>query len=441
MKYLDLIIKYGTILFVFLIPWQARLILVEGNINGGYWEYGTQSLYATEVLFFVLLVALLAKGALAIKHNKPSFSFKRLKSPIGILAILIIWSGLSIIWSVNSSVALEHWIVLLEAGVIFLVLISRVVSFNGLAWTIIASGFIQATIAITQSLLQVVPGSTIFGMAQQTADMLGTSVVETDSSRWLRAYGTFPHPNILGGWLVVSLLSLIAVSRGLVQEVKGAKDKITKMRFAIRYLFFAVIVFGLLATFSRSAWLAALIGIGIFIIISIKEKLFRRLAIKLTGILIIVVVLFGALFPDQLSSRINNQDRLEVKSTQERVAGFGEAWEVIKQNRILGTGIGNYGLAVHQDIDNSQPSYYYQPAHNVLMLVWAELGIVVLFSILYFLSSIFMRKKRMRILRAGILFLPIIIISLFDHYLWSLYSGMMILMVYFSIFFLKLGKK
>jgi O-antigen ligase len=278
-------------------------------------------------------------------------------------------------------------------------------------------------------------------MAQQTADMLGTSVVETDSSRWLRAYGTFPHPNILGGWLVVSLLSLIAVSRGLVQEVRGAKDKITKMRFAIRYLFFAVIVFGLLATFSRSAWLAALIGIGIFIIISIKEKLFRRLAIKLTGILIIVVVLFGALFPDQLSSRINNQDRLEVKSTQERVAGFGEAWEVIKQNRILGTGIGNYGLAVHQDIDNSQPSYCYQPAHNVLMLVWAELGIVVLFSILYFLSSIFMRKKRMRILRAGILFLPIIIISLFDHYLWSLYSGMMILMVYFSIFFLKLGKK
>src|SRR3990167_7497242 len=131
MKFLNAVIQYGILLFVFLIPWQARLILVPGSINGGlpageagYWEYGTQSLYATEVLLFVVLVAVITKGALAIKHQKPDFSFKKLYSPLGMLAVLVAWSGLSITWSVDHSVGLEHWIVLIEAGVVFLILAS-----------------------------------------------------------------------------------------------------------------------------------------------------------------------------------------------------------------------------------------------------------------------------------------------------------------------------
>ncbi|MDP6571609.1 MAG: hypothetical protein QF747_02120, partial [Patescibacteria group bacterium] len=106
----DFIIKYGTLVFVFLIPWQARLILVEGSINGDYWEYGTQSLYATEVLLFLILIALIAKGTHALKHKKPQISVKKLYTPLGAFAILVVWSGLSIIWSSDSSVSLEHWI-------------------------------------------------------------------------------------------------------------------------------------------------------------------------------------------------------------------------------------------------------------------------------------------------------------------------------------------
>jgi len=50
-----------TLLFVFLIPWQARWISSIGKINGREWEYGTQSLYATEILLGVILVAVIAK--------------------------------------------------------------------------------------------------------------------------------------------------------------------------------------------------------------------------------------------------------------------------------------------------------------------------------------------------------------------------------------------
>lgn len=454
MNILNKIIQYGILLFIFLIPWQARLMLVPGSINGEYWEYGTQSLYATEALLFIVLIAIIARVMVAIRQKTPSFSVRTLYSPLGMLAVLVAWSGLSIIWSHDRSVGLEHWTMLIEAGVVFLIVSSRVVPFNNVLWAIIFSGFVQATIGIAQSFLQIVPASTFFGMAHQSADMLGASVVETAQSRWLRPYGTFSHPNILGGWLALSLMSVAAATRSLVVESRGAKDRTTIMRFAIRYLVFVVALFGLLATYSRSAWIAACAGLAIFIVVSAKEKVFRSYAFVFVGIGIAVVILFGLMFPDQLTSRIIGQNRLEIKSSQERGASLAQSWDVLSKNRLLGTGIGNYGLAVHDQLDANQPAYYYQPVHNIPLLVLAELGIIGGIVITGFFLSFFRRHPERsdspysarngvegyNRLSAGVFLLPFIIIALFDHYLWSVYSGMMMGAVYMGIFWLKLGK-
>ncbi|MBI4215201.1 MAG: hypothetical protein HY602_00560, partial [Parcubacteria group bacterium] len=56
LRFFTYILEYGVYLFVFLLPWQARLILREGSLNGGYWEYGTVSLYAVDLLFLALLI-------------------------------------------------------------------------------------------------------------------------------------------------------------------------------------------------------------------------------------------------------------------------------------------------------------------------------------------------------------------------------------------------
>jgi len=45
-----------ALLFLFLLPWQTRYIWKYGQLNGGYWEYGTGSLYVTEILLWVILV-------------------------------------------------------------------------------------------------------------------------------------------------------------------------------------------------------------------------------------------------------------------------------------------------------------------------------------------------------------------------------------------------
>lgn len=429
MNILNKTIKYGTLLFVFLIPYQARWILVPGEINKGYWEYGTQSLYLTEILLFIVLIALVAKGAIYIRQTRPKFNSNKLYSPLGALILLVAWSGLSILWSIDKSVALEHWAVLIQAIVLLIVISSGAISFKKLSWAIILSATVQAILAFIEFRLQMVPGSTFFGMASQNAGILGTSVIETANGRWLRAYGSFPHPNILGAWLVL----------GIVVLIEKYKIQSTKYK-ELLYIPFAIILIGLLVTFSRSAWLATISYLVIqtsYLFLIGQKKLFLKLFV--VGILFATT--FIALYPDPFIERLRSNSRLEVMSNTERVAGFSQSWEIIKKYPMLGVGIGSYGLAVHQDLDNSQPSYFYQPVHNVGLLIFSELGVVgVLLIALFICLSLRLPAE----VEGGSVFttvaipsitvlVPIIVLVIFDHYFWSLYSGMMISAIYIGI--------
>ncbi len=441
MKFLDIVIRYGTLLFVFLIPWQARLMLVSGSINGQYWEYGTRSLYATEVLLFLVLFAVVAKGAASVLARKPGFSMRRLTSPAGALVLLLAWAGVSILWSVERGVAFEHWLVLVSGVAVFLIVASGAASFSRLSWAVIISGSIQAILAFVQFRLQEVGGSTWLGMAYQHASILGTSVVETDMMRMLRAYGSFPHPNMLGGWLVLSLLLA-------VNEVR---------RTPFAYIAIALLSVGLAVTFSRSAWLAFGAGLAIYILIALiglLQSRVRSFAMTRRGALALVVIalfvgVLVASYPEPFKERVFGSGRLEVKSYEERSGGISESLSLIKQHPLVGVGVGNYGLAVHRDIDAGKPAYYYQPVHNMSLLVFAELGFIGLILMIWFLLSLrpaesagkAILSSYGRLLSAGVFLIPLALLSLFDHYLWSLYSGMMIGAVYMGIFYLKLAKK
>ena len=142
-----------------------------------------------------------------------------------------------------------------------------------------------------------------------------------------------------------------------------------------------------------------------------------------------------------MSVRIGLRGRLEAKSNSERIFSLQEGWRIIKTHPVLGVGIGNYGLAVHNEIDSSRQAWFYQPVHNVPMLICAELGIIGILLITYYLLLITFHVVWKEAFIHNVIFLaPILVISLFDHYLWSLYPGMMISAVYFAIFWLMLGK-
>ncbi len=74
-------------------------------------------------------------------------------------------------------------------------------------------------------------------------------------------------------------------------------------------------------------------------------------------------------------TRVANSQRLEIKSTAERVESYKISWQLIKANWLFGAGLGNYTFKVEKEIKKNMPGYYYQPVHNTLFLVWSEIGI------------------------------------------------------------------
>jgi uncharacterized membrane protein YesL len=138
-------------------------------------------------------------------------------------------------------------------------------------------------------------------------------------------------------------------------------------------------------------------------------------------------------FPELMQTRLFGQQRIEQISTQERISGLRDAWQVYKNNWFLGTGPGNYTLALHE-INPTQPYWFYQPVHNAFLLAVIELGVLsfILCSI-FFYTFVSLFKKKYFSFKKDPIFLGFFIgvialalIGLFDHYLHSLYFGLMI---------------
>ncbi len=419
MFFLDKIMKYGVLIFVFLIPWQARIILSEGSINGGYWEYGTTSLYATEIILLFLMLCVVFLSVVRVKKAKFCFSDIHFFSPKFLFLVLIAWAGASVFWSYDKIVALKKLIVLIEAVFVFVVASSGLISKKSLAAAFLLSSTAQAILAMVQFFSQEIYSSTLLGISSQDPADLGVSVVETALRRWLRAYGSFPHPNILAGWIVMGLAFLV---NDLRRKSKTLAD-------IARYPILVILVSGLILTFSRSAWFGFLLFLIVCFFLMAKNGSFFQMA-KTAFVVLITFFVFFTIFKEPIDARLLSEGRLESKSNFDRILSVSEACEIFKLNPFLGVGIGNYGLAVHNYIDNSREAWSYQPVHNTFLLFLAELGSIgtVIFA---FLVLVLAKKSDWRFFIFMII--PVIVISFFDHYFWSLYPGTMMLCAYSGI--------
>jgi len=212
MKFLNKIIEWGVYLFIFLLPWQTRLILKEGDLDG-YWEYGTVSVYGTGILLcflFLLAIVSLVIDKLQIQNYKSQINYKFKITKIATVAIFfLVFASLSIFWAESKIVALMAGLRLVEGVGLFLILQIFNFDWKKFSWAFILSALIQASLGIYQFLIQTTFASKWLGMALHDPATLGTIVVEASSERWLRAYGSLPHPNMLGAFLAIGMFLAI----------------------------------------------------------------------------------------------------------------------------------------------------------------------------------------------------------------------------------------
>lgn len=420
-------IEYLFCLFIFLLPWQTRLIWQEADLNGAVWEYGRFSLYGTEILLWLILFlygAWLIFSGWFKKISAAEF-FSRLKNPAylvyWLLVAFLLLAGLSISWSLDPQLAYLRWFVLIEAGA----LMSLVLVFNlslqriGIAWVAAAVG--QSVFAVSQFFLQYTFANKWLGLAEHRPAAFGSIVLETQSERWLRAYGSLPHPNILAGFLVIALLFLFWLA--FLAKTRGQRIFILTALAAIApALFF---------TFSRSAWLALVFCLLLlyFWLEKRKEQYLKPVFFKMVFLTSLIFIILATLLWPLVFTRLAGQRRLEDASISQRLAYTDQALTLIKGDWLSGQGIGNYTLAVYQKINAAWPGYAYQPVHNLYLLVLAELGIfgAAVFGLALFLLFIsFNRVISWEKVIAFLCLFAVLFISLFDHYFWTLYFGVMV---------------
>lgn len=407
MNYSNKIITWGLCLFVFLLPWQARWIYGESLINGGVFEYGRLSLYGTEIL----LLALLILGIIAKRKAQSA----KLKANIWIF-LLLIWAGLSILWSADKMLAWYGWLRLMEGvGLAWLLAQnSKLKAQNCIILSLIASGVIQSLIAVWQWVVQYSFASKWLGMAFFNPAVAGVSVIDNGAGRFLRAYGSLPHPNILAGFLVICLLAAVIL---IINN--HASPKLIKWLWAG----VAILTMGLFLTFSRAGWLALLLSLILILLVHLRvglKDLMTKRFLAITGLVVLIFGVLTSFYPDLVKTRLAGQARLEVQSNQQRLDLYNQAWPIIKSHWLLGIGLGQYPLKLYQD-NPTLESWAYQPVHDTGVLTLAELGIVGLF--LFIIIVIFAWRAKSPYWP---LLLAILVLGLFDHYFRSFYFGIIL---------------
>jgi len=398
-NYLTKIESFVLIAFLFLLPWQTRLIISAGQLKNEYWEYGTISLYGIDILLLITI---------------GFFLFKRLKINTNNIFLPVLILGLAIVnifSSLNPIISITHWLLMLLAIAIFYVITKNSLDIKKLTLAFIVGAALAGLLGTWQFSSQTSFSSKWLGLALHNSSELGPSVIEATApdgivERWLRAYGPFDHPNVLGGYMALALIVILYFS--LHTQTK------TKLENYILIISTVLVSAGLICSFSRSAWLAAFVGI---IILLFQAKATIKKLIPFLVISAIVAGLFLVPYYYLFTPRFETNTRLEQISSNERFNGWKDSLAIIKSDPLVGVGLGTYGLA----LEKQQPDksvWFYQPVHNTFLLILAELGIVGLLLLIFI-------TKRLPLALLG----SLIVIALFDHWLLSLHIGPLALAV------------
>ncbi len=424
--------KFFNILFliiIILLPLQTRYFLITEKINNNFFEYGTISIY----LLNLLVVLFVVYGII--------FSFKNkiyLEKKAKIFLILLILFNLSLLlstfFSTDKSVSIYNNINILILSTFSFIIFINKINMNWFMNCFIISSSIQAFFSIYQFIIQSIYSNKFLGVSEQLSYNLGTYVIEGNFGRILKSYGLFPHPNMLGLFLLIGLLFILIK----IMDHKKNKELLEtkKIDFKIIYYIyiFGINFLGLLFTFSR-------ISIFLFLILFIcclfykfyeyiKNKNIKEYKTGFNIFLILIFTLLSISFPsiDILASRVDNNNRLVLQSTNERIYQIKDFIKNIKTKYLVGIGGRNY--AINKLNENKQLNVWdLKPIHNVYLLVFLELG---LFSFVLYLALIlnkFIFNKDFKII---ISFIFILLFSIFDHFIWTEYFGLI-------MFFLFLG--
>lgn len=434
-------------LLLLAIPAGFRLRLYPDGLE--FFEYGSFFVYLTDILAILFLVAFWLSANKSVRADEQNLYLR------GFLAVAFI----SVFFASFIELSIYNFIRLVlyvSTAVMAAYLLRDKAVFLRSTIILAGIGVFEALVGILQFVRQGPVGLGYLGEPELVLDSAGVSRVFTSLGAFLRATGTFPHPNIFAGFLVIAFLILlywfVLLDKKLYTINRRASLRRQFLRFVDSPSFFyrilvsssmAAVVFALIVSFSRSAWIAASLGALFFIGFSVRSH--TKAILRLLAILAVILIFsIGISFP-LFSDRILNSAQDISPSLSERWV-YGGVGIYLTKTYPFGVGIGNSTVlsaagGLFEALHFSSP-WQWQPAHNLYLLISSELGV---FGLLVFLSFVFIlffgsapwyEKKKLvsleRLLTLSIT-ASLLIIGFFDHYLWTLVPGISMFWVSISL--------
>lgn len=362
--------------------------------------------YLSPTLYFwdILVMALMAVWFL----SKPRVNFWALN----LLLFFLFTQSLSLIGASNVEAGLIKMEQLVLVGFFGVYIASE--SLENLSKKI----FLPLTLGILGesiiAILQFTRGSTlglwILGERTFTISTPAIAKFDFNGTQVLRPYATFPHPNVLAGFMIICL--------ALLGSVLYAKNT-TGLTYHLGRI--AVFLSGatIFLTMSRTAILAGFITAAV---------LFRR---KWTAILIGVAFLLSPVLFARFSSLINFDNLTLLRREELSVSSL----KMFLKFPIFGVGLNNFIPSMAGNLI-SGPNRFFQPVHNIFLLSLSETGIVGFLGLLgllgYPIKKIF--KNKFSIVNLLPWFI-IFFLGLFDHYFFTLPQGYRLLFLIWGLSF------
>jgi len=407
-------IKKTNLLFllaIFLLPWQTQYIHHIIPMAEGVSEYGKLAFFVTELLIAVAFV---------FSRRSSEQPPKELQRTVRGFYLFLATGFLSLTFAhfyVISLYTLGH---LLIAGMLFVYLIDPKTRLDRVLIAYVLGLIVPCVLGWYQYLHGFSPASTLFGLAEKQVDTSGVAVVATQAFRSLRAYGSFPHPNIFGGYLAIAIVIL-----GWL--VRSAETKWRSWAYAPLIVLFTST---LILTFSRSAWLALSVSLTVILVQAFwYKRLIPHRAIPFITLGFVTILLSTLILHTHVFARFDSSLHVEAISLEERASQYATFPSVFRLNPLFGVGDGAYTFAL-EAMNQNQPAWSYQPIHNAILLLLAELGLVGLVAFGYWMFElikvIWSHRTQMGGIFAVAILTELCFLATFDHYLFSLWAGLVL---------------
>lgn len=378
-------------------------------------DYLSPTIYFTDILLILIFILSLKQTVFAIFNNYKKHFFYFL------LFILFLSIGVSI--SKNPLSGVYGIVKFLELAYLSLFIyinsskldLKKVLIFFGIAV------LFESAVAFVQYFNQGSLNNIFYFLGERSysQNTPGIANASINGKLFLRPYGTFSHPNVLGGFIVLSL-SLFALF-------------MNKLNKAFLIIIFIVGTLALFLTLSRTAIFAFIFFAVSFFLLSVYEK-YKKGKLKSAYLLAVPLVVIGVtlLFiifsTNPLIQRLTHLN-LNDLSLAQRTKLINASLQMIKENPIFGVGINNF-------LNNLPNSFSYpsllQPAHNIFLLAFSQtglLGFFILISIL--LKAAFTNKKN------ALFVMVIVLLGSFDHYFFTVQQGQLLFTVLLSFLYSK----